>query len=61
MIWVLVVLTIAGGTLAPQPDLGTCTNRMLRLEISRIREAYCLSTGSDRVYYVHNGKVVGLE
>jgi hypothetical protein len=61
MNWVLVILTLAGGTQATQRDLAECTRNLLLIETSRVREAYCVSVSGDRVYYVKHGRVVGLE
>lgn len=61
MSWVLIVLTVAGGTSSTQNTLAACTRALLQIETSRVREAYCMSTTGDRVYHVRRGKVEGLE
>lgn len=60
MNWVLIILTVAGGSSSVQRNLAECTRELLLIDTSRVREAYCVS-GDDRVYYVRRGKVVGLE
>lgn len=62
--WFLVVLTIAGGYQQSTTSLAACTQALLDLPRStvNVREAYCIEAGTgDKVYHVHNGKVVGLE
>lgn len=63
--WFLVVLTIAGGYQQSTTSLAACTQALLDLPMPSswsVREAYCINAGTgDKVYHVHNGKVVGLE
>lgn len=59
--WILIVLTTAGGYSTPHTNLAGCTRSMLAIETSHVREAYCMDVTRDKIYYVLHGKVVGLE
>lgn len=57
MMWVLVILTIAGGSSSTQSSLAMCAQQLRMIRTSDVREAYCMSTGSsDRVYFIKDGK-----
>lgn len=57
MMWVLVVLTAAGGTSSTQSSLTACQLQLRSIRTSDVREAYCMAPGtSDRVYFIKDGK-----
>jgi hypothetical protein len=62
MMWVLVILTIAGGTSSKQPSLAECAQSLRAVQTSKIREAYCMSARrDDRVYFIKGGKLARME
>lgn len=57
MMWVLVILTVAGGSSTTMSSLTACQLHLRSIRTSDVREAYCMAPGSsDRVYFIKDGK-----
>jgi hypothetical protein len=60
MMWVMVILTVAGGSISEtQSSLAQCQRSLINIRTSDAREAYCMSVGTDdRVYFIKDGKQI---
>lgn len=56
MMWVLVILTVHGGTSSTQSSLAQCSESLRHIRTSGVRQAYCLSATGDQVYFIKDGK-----
>jgi hypothetical protein len=58
--WILVILTVAGGTDTPQRTLDACLQRLHHTRVSPMRQAFCMSREEDVVFFARGGKRIAV-
>lgn len=60
MKWILVILTVAGGSDTPQRTLDSCLQRLHHVRVSPLRQAFCMSREEDVMFFSRGGKHIAV-
>ncbi len=60
MKWILVILTVAGGTDKPYRTPEACQQALHHVRVSPLRQAFCMSREEDVMFFSRNGKHIAV-